>query len=325
MTAAWDRETDVLVIGAGGCGLVAALAAHDDGASVIIVEKRASPGGNLAYGDGVLPGAGTHLQRAAAIDDDHERFARDLTARAGDHDMPALAGRLAAESGALVDWLIDAAGARLVLLDESPAGHGAARLHAPPSRAGADLLDDLMRAIERRAIPIWPGWKVSGLIGDTDGIVGAVAEAGPSEIARIGAKKVVLASGGFASAPALVRRFCPDAAALTADGAPGATGDALLWGLGLGAALANLGAYQGDAATGALVRTQGGLAVDQDGRVLRRDGAPIANLFAGGGAAAGISGRSGGAGYLSGNGLLSALGLGRLAGRAAAREIAAHA
>ena len=71
----------------------------------------------------------------------------------------------------------------------------------------------------------------------------------------------------------------------------------------------------------ALFHTQGGLMVDNDGRVLRPNGRPIANLFAGGGAAAGLSGRSGAAGYASGNGLLSAIGLGRLAGLAAAQEI----
>jgi len=50
------------------------------------------------------------------------------------------------------------------------------------------------------------------------------------------------------------------------------------------------------------------------------DRRPIANLFAGG-APAGLSGRTGAGGYASGNGLLSAIGLGRLAGIAAAREI----
>jgi fumarate reductase flavoprotein subunit len=70
-----------------------------------------------------------------------------------------------------------------------------------------------------------------------------------------------------------------------------------------------------------LFHTQGGLMVDIDGRVLRADGKPIANLFAGGGAAAGLSGRTGAGGYASGNGLLSAIGLGRLCGLAAAREI----
>ena len=63
--------------------------------------------------------------------------------------------------------------------------------------------------------------------------------------------------------------------------------------------------------TGALFHTQGGLVVDGQARVLR-GGAPIPGLYAAGGAAAGISGH-GAAGYMSGNGLLSALGLGYLA------------
>ena len=70
--------------------------------------------------------------------------------------------------------------------------------------------------------------------------------------------------------------------------------------------------------TGALFHTQGGLAIDGVGRVRRQDGALLPNLFAAGGAAAGVSGSSA-AGYLSGNGLLTATVLGRLAGQAAAR------
>jgi fumarate reductase flavoprotein subunit len=323
MSDAWDHETDVLVIGAGGCGLVAALAAHDAGARVLIVEKGAQAGGSLARGAGVVPGAGSRLQARAGIEDDGARFARELAAHAGAHDLPALSDGLATSSGALVDWLVEAVGARLELDDKAAPGHGAPRLHAPPSRRGGDLADDLLAAVARCAIPVWLGWPVHGVLDGDAGVVGAVAEAGPSAIARIGAAKIVLASGGFANAPTLVRRFCPDAAALAVDAPPGATGDALRWGLGLGAGLANLGAFHSDPETGALAGTQGGLAVDADGRVLRPDRAPIANLFAGGGAAGGISGRRGGAGYLAGNDLLSALGLGWRAGRAAAAEIAA--
>lgn len=69
--------------------------------------------------------------------------------------------------------------------------------------------------------------------------------------------------------------------------------------------------------TGALFHTQGGLVIDGAARVLRPDGTALPNLFAAGGAAAGLSG-SRAAGYLSGNGLLSAVALGSLAGRAAA-------
>jgi fumarate reductase flavoprotein subunit len=69
--------------------------------------------------------------------------------------------------------------------------------------------------------------------------------------------------------------------------------------------------------TGALFHTQGGLAIDTAGRVKRKDGSVFSNLFAAGGAAVGVSGAAA-AGYLSGNGLLTATGLGRLAGQAAA-------
>lgn len=71
--------------------------------------------------------------------------------------------------------------------------------------------------------------------------------------------------------------------------------------------------------TGALFHTQGGLVVDADGRVVHRDGSCLPNLYAAGGAAVGVSG-SGAAGYLSGNGLLTAVAYGHAAGRAAAQQ-----
>ena len=68
--------------------------------------------------------------------------------------------------------------------------------------------------------------------------------------------------------------------------------------------------------TGALFHTQGGLVIDTTGRVKSKDGNLFPNLFAAGGAAVGISGTRA-AGYLSGNGLLTATVLGRLTGQAA--------
>ncbi|MBD3664535.1 FAD-dependent oxidoreductase [Sulfitobacter sp. TSTF-M16] len=73
--------------------------------------------------------------------------------------------------------------------------------------------------------------------------------------------------------------------------------------------------YCGVRVTGALFHTQGGLKTDGTGRVQHKDGSPFPNLFAGGGAASGVSG-NGDTGYLSGNGLLAAVVLGRAAGTA---------
>ncbi|MBB3017436.1 fumarate reductase flavoprotein subunit [Microvirga lupini] len=77
--------------------------------------------------------------------------------------------------------------------------------------------------------------------------------------------------------------------------------------------------YHAVKVTGALFHTQGGLVVDGDARVMRENGTALPNLFAVGGAACGVSG-SKAEGYLSGNGLLSAVALGRVAGIAAARS-----
>lgn len=78
--------------------------------------------------------------------------------------------------------------------------------------------------------------------------------------------------------------------------------------------------YHAVKVTGALFHTQGGVAIDATCRVRRKHGGTFLNVFAAGGAAAGVSG-SAAAGYLSGNGLLTATVLGRLAGNAAAQGV----
>lgn len=70
----------------------------------------------------------------------------------------------------------------------------------------------------------------------------------------------------------------------------------------------------------ALFHTQGGVVVDDTGAVIDTDGRPVRGLYAAGGVAAGVSGRDGAAGYSSGNGLLTAIGLGRITGRHAAAQ-----
>ena len=51
-----SEELDLLVIGAGACGLAAAIAAHDAGGTVAILEKLDRPGGNSSLSTGSIPG-----------------------------------------------------------------------------------------------------------------------------------------------------------------------------------------------------------------------------------------------------------------------------
>src|SRR5262245_60624527 len=139
-------EMDVLVIGAGACGLAAAIAAHDRGMSVAIVEKLDRPGGNSALSTGSVPAAGSRFQREAGIDDDAERFFRDLMSVAPETDDASLVRRLTQVSAETVEWLVDHVGAKLSLVTAyKHIGHSVQRLHAPLSRRGQDLVDDLLR------------------------------------------------------------------------------------------------------------------------------------------------------------------------------------
>ena len=241
-----DADVDVLVVGAGACGLAAAIAAHDAGASVAIIEKLDRPGGNSALSTGSVPAAGTRFQREAGIDDSNERFVTDLVRKGGPTDCPDLLRRMVETSAETVEWLVDAVGARMVLVTAyKHVGHSVPRLHAPASRRGRDLVDDLLAAAEKRGIPLAVGNGAHALIADAGAVTGAEIETSSGERHRVTARKTILAVNGFAGNRDLVARFCPEISGAQYFGARGSTGEAVLWGETLGAALGNIGAYQG--------------------------------------------------------------------------------
>jgi fumarate reductase flavoprotein subunit len=65
----FDLEAQVVVVGGGGCGLTAAIAAAQGDAEVLVLEKQARPWCNTARSGGMIPAAGTRFQRAAGIAD----------------------------------------------------------------------------------------------------------------------------------------------------------------------------------------------------------------------------------------------------------------
>ncbi|MBN9108268.1 MAG: FAD-dependent oxidoreductase [Pseudonocardia sp.] len=113
--------------------------------------------------------------------------------------------------------------------------------------------------------------------------------------------------------PAVLARTLDEAAAAAAGDAPDPAGRTA-WGRG-----PLQRPYVAVRAVPALFHTQGGVQIDAHARVVGPNG-PIPGVYATGGVAAGVSGRAGGAGYSSGNGLLTALGLGMIAGRHAASQ-----
>lgn len=237
----------VVIIGAGGTGLCAALAAADAGVDVLVLERDSTPLGSTAMSTGLIPASGTPEQAAQGIVDSPEIFAADIAAKTKGKADPALALALARESAETVAWLRDRHGVPLDLVDGFLyPGHSARRMYGTPSRSGGQLMACLEEACAAAGVMILTQATVTSLDSDTDGKIRAVRYARPDGAEEIvGCDALVLGCSGFAGNPDLVARYIPEMTAATFHGHPGNKGDALRWGDALGAATADLGAYQG--------------------------------------------------------------------------------
>ena len=452
----FDYTVPVAVVGAGACGLTAALAASDSGAEVLVLERDKRPWGSTSMSLGAMCAAASSEHRQHGLDDSAARFVADVMAKTAGRADPRLARVVGEQSGPTVDWLTTKHDVPMLLdFKWTSLGHSVPRLHIPPARSGEALLALLGRACERAGVQVMTEARVRDLHADADGRIRGLRILRPDGSTEdLGVGALVLASCGYGGNRDMVAHYIPEIANARYFGHEGNEGDAIHWGEALGAALADMSAYQGLGTladpqqvivphpllleggflvnvfgerfthenanisgmcvpvlaqpqglawvvfdsrlnagclehsveqrqlaeigairrasswaeleklcslpagtlqdehaqiaaaraagqpdrlgrsfigvpaleppycavrvTGALFHTQGGLVVDERAQVLRPDGTPLPNLFAGGGAARSISGPSV-TGYLPGMGLCMAITLGRLAGNAAAK------
>lgn len=100
-----DTEVDILVIGFGAAGAVAALQAHELGASVLLID-RFDGGGTTARSGGVVYAGATRFQAEAGFDDDIGNMERYLRTEVGDAVRPETLRRFCEGSAGDLDWLI---------------------------------------------------------------------------------------------------------------------------------------------------------------------------------------------------------------------------
>ncbi|MEM7489458.1 MAG: FAD-dependent oxidoreductase, partial [Pseudomonadota bacterium] len=176
---AFDLDVPVLIVGAGACGLVAALAAKEAGAAPLVIEADPVPAGSTALSAGLIPAAGTALQRAAGIEDDPTIFAADIQAKANGENPQALVETLAGAAAPAVDWLTDRHGLPFSIVDgfDYP-GHSRRRMHGLPSRSGRELVDRLRATCEAEGIDIACDRRASTLFTTGDRIAGVEVEGG---------------------------------------------------------------------------------------------------------------------------------------------------
>src|SRR5262245_6773024 len=141
----------VAIVGAGACGLTAALMLRNAAVDCVLLERDASPQGSTALSSGFIPAAGTEAQRAAGVrDDSAAHFGADIQTKAHGGAAPHLVAAYAEAVAPAIDTLQQRHGFAFELLDGFLyPGHSVRRMHALPQRTGAPLMAALLAATER--------------------------------------------------------------------------------------------------------------------------------------------------------------------------------
>lgn len=274
-----EQTYDVVVLGAGGAGMSAAIEVAQAGASVVILEKAGVVGGNTVY-SGSFNGSGTRFQKNLDIPDTPDILFEDVMKGGDNLSNPDLVRVFADNAGKTVEWTVDELG---VELDENFIAQfdiaSYPRAHTTTSGTNAALVQALEDKCNELGVKIMFETRATEIIKDENNkVVGAKGVTSKDqEITFNSNKGVILATGGFAANLEMVGEYSPEKAGYQiSTNAKTVTGDGINMGKSIGANLVGMEHIQtnpsGNPATGDLTlfagygKLDGGFVVNKDGK-----------------------------------------------------------
>ncbi len=232
-------ETKLVIIGAGGAGMAAAIMAKQAGVDFVILEKMPYVGGNTTKATGGMNAAETHYQKEQGIEDSVALFVQDTMTGGHNLNDPALVQTLAEKSAEAIEWL-DSIGANLPKISFS-GGASTNRIHAPAdgSAVGNYLVDKFSATLNDMGVQVMLNTKATELVLE-DGKIAAVKAEGADARYTIRCQAVILATGGFGANLDMIAGYRPDLQGTVTTNAPGATGDGIVMAQAVGAALVDI-------------------------------------------------------------------------------------
>lgn len=210
-----DEEADIVIVGAGGAGLSAAIqAAKDSGLKVVVVEKLAYIGGSTRVSGGAIWTCGTEYNKAAGIDFDGDSLIEFMERRSGMELNRPLLKAVADVIPDTFNYLIDNGMPVNVTPQEYGTGHPDSALltfspdNSSGGEGGAQISDFLAEHAAELGVDIRLNTKATGLKMQDDAVVGVYVTDLEKEYA-INASKVILATGGFTRNEQIIKELAP--------------------------------------------------------------------------------------------------------------------
>ncbi len=227
-------DADVVVVGAGGAGMTAAIQAKEAGMNVIIVEKAAYAGGNTSRATGGMNAAETTVQKELGIKDTVDTFIKDTMEGGYNLNNLELVTKMCKESADAITWL-DSIGAPLNEVSFS-GGATNKRIHRPEggTGVGAYLVNSFVKKLDEYKIPVYYNTKATEILMDGNKAVGILAESSETNY-TINAKSVILATGGFGANEEIYAQYKPELKGYVTTNVATATGDGIVMATAVGA------------------------------------------------------------------------------------------
>ncbi len=236
------KEADVVIIGAGGAGLSAAIAAADEGAeSIIIVEKLGKTGGSLNFTSGSMSGAETIIQELDGITDTKESYIEDILSNGADLGDRELIEIFVDEDVDAIQWLWDHGlseytfseqnGLKSVFAPEHQL-YSIQRTYKPKAMDPAnyksavhEILDKEVAAYKNITIDYYT--EVTDLLGNENGqVLTAVGYNSDSQktVCYEAKKGIIMATGGYSGNPKMMGQYAKHGDKYLVGGADSADG-----------------------------------------------------------------------------------------------------
>lgn len=194
------QNKDVVVVGAGGAGLVAAIEAKNNGAqNVIVIEKMAFAGGNTLISGGEYAAPNNWVQVKKGLKDSNDAFYNDILKGGDNEGDPKLVRVLADNALSGAEWLKDYINMTFEDRQMFFGGHSVERSLVPQGATGVEMISKLLAKAEELNIPVLYETPATELMVDKGRVTGVKAVSEDKEYTFLAKDGVILATGGFGS------------------------------------------------------------------------------------------------------------------------------